>query len=263
VATRSPIRFYCKDFLVDPFSFAPVAALFNVAYATVQTLAALFTPVAGTAAAAVAIVALTILVRAALIPVGISQVKAECTRRRLAPKLQELQRRYRNNPQLLQRKTMELYKGENVSMFAGVLPALAQAPVLSLVYALFLRTTVDGHANALLTEHLFGTPLGSSFVHVVASDALWSGLGTFGALFAIMAATAWVSRRIALRLTMPDATSVAVVARLLSWLPFASVIFAAFVPLAATLYLATTTLWTLIERALVRRRYWNGFSGAA
>jgi hypothetical protein len=27
--------------------------------------------------------------------------------------------------------------------------------------------------------------------------------------------------------------------------------------------LATTTLWTLIERALVRRRYWNGFSGAA
>jgi YidC/Oxa1 family membrane protein insertase len=56
---------------------------------------------------------------------------------------------------------------------------------------------------------------------------------------------------------MPDATSAAGVARLLSWLPFASVIFAAFVPLAATLYLATTTLWTLIERALLRRRFWR------
>ena len=212
---------------MDPFSLTPIAALFNVAYVTVETLAALFTPIAGTAAAAaIAVVALTILVRSALIPVGVSQVKAEWTRRRLAPKLQELQRRYRNNPGLLQQKTMELYKGENVSMFAGVLPALAQAPVLSLVYALFLRTTVDGHANALLTEHLFGTPLGSSFVHVVASGALWSGLCTFGALFAVMAATAWVSRRIALRSTVPGATSSADLAHLLSWLPFASVIFA-------------------------------------
>ena len=242
---------------MDPFSFAPIAALFNVAYVAVETLAALFAPVAGTAAAAIAIVALTILVRSALIPVGVSQVKAEWTRRRLAPKLKELQRRYATNPPLLQQKTLELYKRENVSMFAGVLPALAQAPVLSLVYALFLRTTVDGQANALLTEHLFGTPLGGSFAHLVASGALWPGLGTFGLLFAIMAATAWISRRIALRLAMPGATSGAGGAGLLSWLPFASVIFAAFVPLAATLYLATTTLWTLIERALLRRRYWR------
>jgi YidC/Oxa1 family membrane protein insertase len=242
---------------VDPFSFAPIAALFNVAYVAVETLAALFAPVAGTAAAAIAIIALTILVRSALIPVGVSQVKAEWTRRRLAPKLQELQRRYKTNPPLLQQKTIELYKRENVSMFAGVLPALAQAPVLSLVYALFLRTTVDGQTNALLTEHLFGTPLGSSFVHVVASGGLWPSVGTFGALFAIMATTAWISRRITLRWAMPDARHPAGVARLLSWLPFASVIVAACVPLAATLYLATTTLWTLIERAILRRRYWR------
>lgn len=250
---------------MDPFSFAPIAALFNVAYVAVETLAVLFAPVAGTAAAAIAIVALTILVRSALIPVGVSQVKAEWTRRRLAPKLQELQRRYKTNPPLLQQKTIELYKRENVSMFAGVLPALAQAPVLSLVYALFLRTTVDGQANALLTEHLFGTPLSVSFAHLVASGALWPGLATFGALFAAMAGTAWVSRRIALRLARPVTTVSSAVgvagaagaARLLSWLPFASVIFAAFVPLAATLYLATTTLWTLIERAILRRRYWR------
>ena len=35
-----------------------------------------------------------------------------------------------------------------------------------------------------------------------------------------------------------------------------------FVPLAATIYLAMTTLWTLIERALLRRRHW-GESGSA
>ncbi|MEO7007054.1 MAG: membrane protein insertase YidC [Terrimesophilobacter sp.] len=243
---------------MDPFSFAPIAALLGVAYATVQSLAALFTPIAGTAAAAIATVTLTMLVRSALIPVGVSQVKAEWTRRRLAPKLQELQRRYKKNPQLLQQKTLELYQGENASMFAGILPALVQAPVLSLVYALFLRTTVDGHANALLTEHLLGTPLGVSFMHLIASGALWwPDLATFGALLAVMAGTAWVSRQIARHLVMPGATPAAGATRLLSWLPFASVIFAAFVPLAATLYLATTTLWTLVERVLLRRRYWH------
>ncbi len=249
---------------MDPFSFAPIAGLLTVAYAAVQALAALFTPIAGTAAAAIAVVVLTVLVRSVLIPVGISQVKAESARRRLTPKLQELRRRYKNNPQLLQQKTFELYRGENTSMFAGTLPMLAQAPVLSLVYALFLRTTVDGHANALLIEHLFGTPLGISFVHLIASGALWPGLATFGALFAVMAGTAWASRRIALQVAMPvrGAVPAAGTTLLLSWLPFASVIFAAFVPLAATLYLATTTLWTQIERAILRRRYWNGSDGA-
>jgi YidC/Oxa1 family membrane protein insertase len=41
--------------------------------------------------------------------------------------------------------------------------------------------------------------------------------------------------------------------RALSWLPFATVLFAAIVPLAATLYLAVSTTWTLVERTVLRR----------
>jgi YidC/Oxa1 family membrane protein insertase len=77
-------------------------------------------------------------------------VKAEWTRRRLAPKLRALQAKYKKNPELLQRKIAALYKAENASPFARMLPTLAQAPVISLVYALFIRATIDGHANTLL-----------------------------------------------------------------------------------------------------------------
>ena len=253
---------------MDLFSFPPIAAVFNAAYALVEGLTALFNPIAG--AAAVAVIVLTMLVRTALIPVGISQVKAEWTRRRLAPKLQALQRKYKKNPQLLQQKTMALYKAEKTSPFAGMLPTLAQAPVLSLVYALFLRSTVDGHANALLTEHLFGVPLGTSFVHLVTTGTLLPGVAVYAVLFAIMAVTAWLSRRTALRLAPPTvpvqnppvrstdaAAPLANLAGILSWLPFITVAFAAFVPLAAALYLVTTTAWTLGERAVLRRRYWG------
>lgn len=252
---------------MDLFSFPPVAATLGAAYALVEGLAALFDPVAGTASAAVAIIALTLIVRAALIPVGISQVKAEWARRRLAPRLQALQRKYKKNPHVLQEKTLALYRAEKTSPFAGMLPTLAQAPVLSLVYALFLRTTIDGHANALLSEHLFGVPLGTSFVHLVSTGPDVSGIAVYGVLFATMAMTAWLSRRTAQRLALPHqstdaAAPLAGLAGILSWLPFITVVFAAFVPLAAALYLVTTTAWTLIERAVLRRRYW-GESGPA
>jgi len=229
---------------VDPFSFAPIAAILDAAYYGMLGLAHLLEPLAGGASAALAIIAVTLLVRLALIPVGVSQVKAEWTRRRLAPALAELQRKYKKNPQKLQEKTMDLYKREGASPLAGMLPLLAQAPVVSIVYAVFVRATVDGHANALLVEHLLGVPLGATLLHATWPAVLvWVGLGL------VMAATAWWSRRVMLRLN-PETP------RWLSWLSFLPVVFAAFVPLAAVLYLAVSGLWTQMERILLKRRYW-------
>ena len=238
---------------MDPFSFAPIAFLLSAAYNGVEAIATLFEPLTGAASAALAIVALTLIVRSALIPVGISQVKAEWARRRLAPKLKALQLKYKKNPEQLQKKTMDLYKSENVSPFAGMLPLLAQAPILSIIYALFIRASVDGHANALLTQPLLGVPLGTSFTHLLASGAAWPGVLVFVGLFLIVAAVAWLSRRSALKNSLEEPTGLV---KLLSWMPFITVIFAAVVPLAATVYLATTTVWTFVERALLRRRLW-------
>ena len=244
---------------MDLFAFPPIAALLQFVYSLVSGLTALVTPLAGSAAAALAIVVLTLIVRALLIPVSVSQVKAEWHRRRLAPKLKALQERYKKKPELLQEKTMALYKAENVSPFAGFLPTLLQAPVVSLVYALFLHQTIAGEPNTLLAAHLGPATLGSSVF-----TAGWPGVLVFLALFAAMAVVAWLSRRTALRLALPGADATALLPRILSWLPFLSVVFAAFVPLAAALYLATTTAWTLVERALLRRRYWGdrGVAGA-
>ena len=82
-------------------------------------------------------------------------------------------------------------------------------------------------------------------------------LAVFVGLLAIIAVVAWLSRRAAMRATtgLPDATPPALrsMTAALSWLPFITVIFGSFVPLAATIYLATTTTWTLVERAILRR----------
>ncbi|MCX7522166.1 membrane protein insertase YidC [Microbacterium sp. STN6] len=261
---------------MDFFSFGPIAAVLGAAYSFLTALSAMLTPLFGTAAAAASIVALTLLVRAALIPVGVSQVRAENTRRRLAPRLAELQRRHRGNPERLQRETMALYRQENASPFAGCLPLVLQAPVLSIVYALFLHPQINGSANALLAQHLGPVPLGASFIHLLGTAGGAAGgtvgpvgLIVVGAVLALIAGVAAASRRLLASAATPglspapvpspaaatpgSASAPAGLARVLSFLPFLTVVFAAFVPVAAALYLLTTTSWTLAERLVVRR----------
>jgi YidC/Oxa1 family membrane protein insertase len=267
---------------VDIYSFAPVATVLDLAYSVVSTLASSLDPLTGGAitqgaGAALAVVLITLALRTLLIPVGVSQVRAEATRRRLAPRLADLRRRFATKPELLQRKMLELYTSEKASPLAGILPTLAQAPVLSLVYGLFILPTVNGHPNALLAEHLFGVPLGDSFAHLVAAGS--SGLVVPLALLLVVAAVSYLARRAALRFAVdplaaqpataeqlaaqplasrgaPDVATPAArrLAAALSWLPFITVLFAALVPLAAALYLTVTTTWTLVERSLLRRR---------
>jgi YidC/Oxa1 family membrane protein insertase len=234
----------------------PVAALLHAASTAFTALSTLLDPLAGASATALAIVLVTLALRAALIPVGRSQVRAEAGRRRIAPKLAELRRRWAKNPERLQRETLALYAAEKVSPIAGILPMLAQAPVVALVYSLFTHPVIAGQANALLAQHLAGVPLGVSLVSTLGAASLGSVL-VFGALLAAIAVAAVLGRRENLRWALPPEPTAGAGARrltaVLSWLPLVTVAIAAFVPLAATLYLAVTTIWTQVERAILRR----------
>lgn len=244
---------------MDLFTLPPLAAILDAVYAGMMWLTDLLLPLAGDASAAAAIVLVTLLVRTALIPVGISQARAEQTRARLAPRLRDIQRRFRNDRERQQREIMRLYADENASPFAGCLPVLAQAPVVGVIYALFLHTTIAGHANALLNETLFTVPLGTSVL---------GSLGTidpatvivFGILVVFVCVVAEITRR-AFRPAVPaagaDASPLASASaqRVLGLLQYATAVVLLFVPLAAALYLTMTVVFTLGQRSILRRRY--------
>ncbi|RBP63449.1 YidC/Oxa1 family membrane protein insertase [Brevibacterium sanguinis] len=242
------------------YEFPPIALLVNAAYWLVTGLSDLLEPLAGQGSAVLAIVLLTVIVRSLLIPVGLSQVRAGITRRRIAPRLQELQTKHRKNPELLQQKIMELYREEKASPFAGCLPVLAQMPVLMAVYGIFIQSTISGHTNTLLDHSLFGVPLSSSLVSLIGSGdiTLASGL-VYAVLIGGIAVVAQLSRRL-LAESMPPPTptdqpaqDLSGLTRALGLMPFLTAVFAAFVPLAATVYLMTTTTWTLCERLTLNR----------
>lgn len=80
------------------------------------------------------IIILTILIKIVLLPLTLKQDKSMKEMKNLQPKIDALREKYGNDKQLLNQKTMELYKEHNVNPAGGCLPLLVQLPIL---WALF------------------------------------------------------------------------------------------------------------------------------
>jgi YidC/Oxa1 family membrane protein insertase len=229
----------------------------DAAYHVVSWLAQVLSPLPGGLAAAAAIVLFTMAVRLLVLPLSFRAARGLEAQARVAPQAQALRQKYARQPDRMQRELAALYQAEGTSAFAGCLPLLLQWPFLSVMYLLFRSPVVDGQRNLLLTHDLFGATLGS---HWLGAPGPLSAQGAvFAVLFVLIAAaslvTAYLTRRRAAAAAAiagpPGATAVT---RALGWVtPFISVVIAAFVPLAAGLYLVTTAVWTLGERFLLRR----------
>lgn len=231
------------------FDFALLSAPVGAAYHLVVALAAVLHPALGAAATAAAIVVFTLGVRLVLLPLSISQARAEKARARLQPQVQALQNRHHGNPQRQQQEILALYRSEGTSVAAGCLPALAQWPFFMVMYRLFVSATVAGQQNVLLLHTVLGQNLPA--VLVVYGVLAPQTLLFFGLLGLLTALATWSSRRTAG--TAGSAGPAAGAGMLLRLLPYGTVALAAFVPLAAGIYLLTTTAWTAAERVLLRR----------
>ncbi|MBB2908789.1 YidC/Oxa1 family membrane protein insertase [Streptosporangium becharense] len=201
---------------------------------------------------ALAIVVFTLGVRLLLLPLGVMQARGERARARLAPEVRKLRERYARQPERLHSELSALYAREKTSPLAGCLPGMAQLPFFTVMYQVFVSSTIAGHANALLTHGLFGVQLGQQFAGTVAGFGLISGPAlVFAGLFLLLAAVATITSR-RMRRTMGEEVQPAL-RRVLPLLPYGTVLAAAVLPLAAGIYLLVTTAWTAAERAVLHR----------
>lgn len=77
-----------------------------------------------------AIILMTVVLRALLLPLNLKQMRSMQKMQELTPKRQALEKKYKNDPQKLNQAIMEMYKEEGVNPFAGCLPLLVQLPIL-------------------------------------------------------------------------------------------------------------------------------------
>lgn len=83
---------------------------------------------------AVAIIVIAVVIRIALLPLNLNQLRSTIAMQQIQPQLKELQAKYANNPETLQQKTMEMYQDYNINPLAGCLPTLIQFPILIGIY---------------------------------------------------------------------------------------------------------------------------------
>jgi YidC/Oxa1 family membrane protein insertase len=264
------------------FFFTLFDGAVRAGYHLVSGFAVALAPLAGDLATAAAIVLFTVAVRLVLLPLSYYAIRGQAAQARLAPQVMALRQRHARQPERLQRELTELYRREGTGMFAGYLPMLLQLPFFAVMYRLFRLGTIGGQQNALLSHGLLGAPLGS---HWLSGPGPLSGQGmVYLGLFALLAVVTWVTTRISRNAAARQAAQAPAPARparsarpgqpaqsarpaqaaaaqpggavgmLLRVIPYTTVAIAAVVPLAAGLYLLTTTAWAAAERAVITRR---------
>src|ERR671920_1043807 len=109
----------------------------------------IFGPDSG-AAWALSIIGLTLVIRAALIPLFVKQIKSSRNMQLLQPKVKELQKKYGHDRERLAQETMNLYKETGTNPFASCLPILLQMPIFLALFRL-LDHHAHGKAHGVLT----------------------------------------------------------------------------------------------------------------
>jgi len=198
----------------------------NAAHHAIHSLSSLLEPAVGSLSAALAIVLFTLLVRLAISPLGYLQARASRKQAALAPQIEKLREKHRDDPLTLATETLALQRANGAGLLRSMLPGLAQAPFFMVMY----RVALSSPGGALL-----GVPLGA---HLAA------GLPVFAVLLTLAALIAWWSSR---RFAGP-----------MRFLPCLTVLGVAWLPLAGGLYLVTSAAWTQFEYVVLRRGSNNG-----
>ena len=247
------------DTLLAPFELA-ISAVLGTAH---HLLAAVGLPAAGGITWVASVAILVVVVRSALLPLVIRQVRMSHRLAAAAPRLQQIRERYRG---ARDHEALLRLRAEKRAVYAetgarpwGLLPVLAQVPVL---LALFRVLDGAAHGRAVggvapsLVERLDSATLAGASL----ADG-WHAGGSASVvvlvLTAVMAGALWaVQRRQVTRNLAPEALEgpAGVAQRASVWLLPATAVFSGFAfPIGVLVYFACSNVWSLGQQAALLR----------
>jgi YidC/Oxa1 family membrane protein insertase len=209
------------------------------------------------------IIGLTLVIRAALIPLFVKQIKSSRNMQLLQPKVKELQKKYGHDRERLSRETMALYKETGTNPFASCLPLLLQMPIFLALFRLISRAATEGFSG----EHFLTVEDGRSLQRATIfgariSDQFWGATDINTQILAavlvlVMTATTFLTQRQLMSKNMPpDAMSGPYAQQqkmLLYVLPLAFGVGGVAFPIGVLLYWTTSNTWTMGQQFYVIR----------
>ena len=214
------------------------------------------------------IIALTVVVRALLLPLAFKQMHSMQKLQQVAPQIKAIQARYKYDKQRQQQEITKFYKENDINPFASFLPLVAQIPVfIGLYYTLRTRLREDicpglqaAVRHAYAAHH--NIPLHEAAGQTVACHGL-NGSGwlfihdltsTATGLTLVVLIVLYVGTQLASSLMMQAPTMDQSQRRMMLLLPLFFVIFIINFPAGLILYWITTNTWTMGQQWVIRRR---------
>ncbi len=170
----------------------------------------------------------TIIVRLLLYPLTVSQNKNMLAMRKLQPELDAIQKKYKDDKQKYQEKTMELYQKHKINPLGGCLPMLIQLPILWAFFRV-LREIPYGEASKFLGLWVLNEP-----------DKLF--------ILPILAATTTYFQS---KMTVTDSSQKS----MLIVMPVMIGIFSLSFPSGLVLYWITSNLFSIVQQAWLNKMY--------
>ncbi len=227
----------------------------------------------------IAIILMTLIVRAALIPLFRRQIVSMKRTQLLQPELKELQKRYKGDRARYSQAQMELYKERGVSPTSGCLPVLLQLPLLLVIYQVISQGLTNPDPTAMF--HVFGfqvldvqcvNGLGTAaydpYRPCIDTTVAWLGnmdvsrpqvlfaLPLIGG-FSILAFASAALQLVQSRMTMPPSgaayqdQSAKTQRQLVLFLPLISILYGGFLPAGLFIYWIVTTVFGIIQQYLI------------
>ena len=186
----------------------------------------------------VAIIIVTIIIKALFYPLSAASYRSMAKMRVLAPKLQKLKEQYGDDRQRMQQAMMELYKTEKINPLGGCMPIVVQIPVFIALYWVLLASVELRHAPFMLW-----------ITDLAAPDTLfgvWFGM-PIGLLPILMAATMWVQTL--LNPEPPDPVQ----AKVMKIMPIVFSVFFFFFPAGLVLYWLVNNVLSIAQQWRITR----------
>ena len=225
-----------------------------------------------------AIVVLTLIVRAVLIPLYRKQLVSQRRMQLIQPELKEVQKRYKGDQMKARLAQQELFKERGVNPLAGCLPLLLQLPLLFIMYSVIQNGLTNVDPSAMLT--VFGVqvvdiqcqninpstgmpdaalgPCIDSVVPILGDIAvpqafLW--IAGFGLSFLAIASALLqlVQSRMMLPVADPtnDDPNVRIQRQTMLFLPLISVVYGGFLPAGLFIYWIVATVFSIVQQYLI------------
>ena len=243
-----------------------------IMYGFHQALTALGMPSDGGWTWALSIVGLVMVMRAAMIPLFVKQIKASRKMQMIQPELQKIQKKYKGKTdpesrQAMTQETMELYKKENTNPFSSCLPILVQSPFFFGLFRVLngvdevaagtrgaIGPIIQPVAAQFESATIFGAPLSATFL---GSDSISVKI-VAAVLIVLMSATTFLTQRQLMTKNMPASALDSPFARqqklLLYALPVIFAVSGVNFPIGVLIYWFTTNVWSMTQQFYVIRR---------